>query len=266
LFFIDIKAPAIHSIRLDGTEHRTWTMPRVVGSIGLGASGRLVVALERTIAVFDPESESLDVVAEIAGEPTWHRLNDGKVGPDGAFWVGSMDDRPQKEPRGSLYRVDGGGRVTRVLEHVCLVSNGLAWSADGRTMFHSDSRGPWIDRYDFEPSSGHLANRVRIATLDEAGGRPDGGACDGEGFYWSSGVSAGRLNRFTRDGEIVSSHPVPVPSPTMPCFCGDDLRTLVVTSLKPDNPDVLASAPQSGSLFIASSPVPGARVERWADA
>jgi sugar lactone lactonase YvrE len=119
LFFIDIKAPAIHSIRLDGTKHRTWTMPRVVGSIGLGASGRLIVALERTIAVFDPESESLDILAEVPGEPTWHRLNDGKVGPDGAFWVGSMDDRPQKEPRGSLYRVDGRGQVTRVLEHVC---------------------------------------------------------------------------------------------------------------------------------------------------
>jgi sugar lactone lactonase YvrE len=240
-------------------------MPRVVGSIGLGASGRLVVALERTIAVFDPESESLDIVAEVPGEPAWHRLNDGKVGPDGAFWVGSMDDRPQKEPRGSLYRVDGRGQVTRVLEHACLVSNGLAWSADGRTMFHSDSRGPWIDRYDFEPSSGRLANRVRIATLDEATGRPDGGACDAEGFYWSSGVSAGRLNRFSHEGEIVASHPVPVPAPTMPCFCGDDLKTLVITSLKPDNPDVLASAPQSGSLFIASSPVAGARIERWAD-
>jgi len=265
LFFVDIMAPAIHAIRLDGTEHRTWTMPKAVGSIGLGESGRLVVALERSIAVFDPDTGSLNVLGEVSGEPSWHRLNDGKVGPDGAFWVGSMDDRPQKEPLGSLYRVDARGQVTRVLEHVCFVSNGLAWSADGRAMFHSDSRGPWIDRYDFEPSSGRLSNRVRIATLDDASGRPDGGACDVEGFYWSSGVSAGRLNRMTRDGEIVSFHPVPVPAPTMPCFCGDDLKTLVVTSLRRDKPDVLASAPQSGSLFIASSPVAGVPVGRWAD-
>jgi sugar lactone lactonase YvrE len=29
------------------------------------------------------------------------RLNDGKVGPDGAFWVGSIDDRGRnREPIG----------------------------------------------------------------------------------------------------------------------------------------------------------------------
>jgi len=241
-------------------------MPKVIGSVGLGESGILIVAIERALPVFDPETGILAQLADIPDEPASNRLNDGKVGPDGAFWVGSMDDRPQKEEIGSLYRVDGRGRVERVIANGCKVSNGLAWSPDGKSLFHTDSRGPWIDRYDFEPSSGALSNRVRIATLNETQGRPDGGACDAEGFYWSSGVSAGRLNRVSRDGEIVESHPVPVPAPTMPCFCGDDLKTLVITSLKPDNADVLASAPQSGSLFSATSPVAGVRVERWADA
>lgn len=265
LFFVDIKAPAIHSIRLDGSELLSWTMPKAVGSVGLGTSGRLIVALGRTIAIFNPDDGSLQPLAELPGEPTWNRLNDGKVGPDGAFWVGSMDDRPQKEPCGSLYRIDGRGQVTRVIEHGFLVSNGLAWSPDGRTMFHTDSRGPWIDRYDFEPASGTINNRVRIATLSEETGRPDGGACDEEGTYWSAGVSAGRLNRFSRDGELLAFHPVPVPSPTMPCFCGDDLKTLVVTSLRPESPEALALAPSAGSLFIASSPIAGARIHRWAE-
>ncbi len=266
LFFVDIKAPAIHAVRLDGAELRTWPMPKVVGSIGLGESGRLIVALERTIAVFDPESASLEPLADLPDEPTSNRLNDGKVGPDGAFWVGTMDDRPQKEPRGSLYRVDGRGTVTCAIHRSFLVSNGLAWSGDGRTMFHSDSRGPWIDRYDFDPSTGQASRRTRLATLDDATGRPDGGACDAEGFYWSAGVSAGRLNRFSPDGVLASFCRTPVPAPTMPCFCGDDLKTLVITSLKPDDPAVLSSNPQSGSLFVASSPVAGAPVARWNDA
>lgn len=266
VFFVDILEPAVHSVELDGTNHRTWRMPGVVGSIGLGRSGHLVAALGRSLAVFNPDDGSLAPLADIPDEPATNRLNDGKVGPDGAFWVGSMDDRPEKELRGSLYRVDGKGEVTRVIEKQFRVSNGLAWSADGRTMFHSDSRGPWIDRYDFDPAGGRVSGRTRIATLDDASGRPDGGACDAEGFYWSAGVSAGRLNRFSRDGALVGSEPVPVPSPTMPCFCGDDLRTLVITSLRPAAPEVLSAAPRSGSLFIAAAPVAGARIERWADA
>ena len=141
LFFVDIKAPAVHAVHLDGSGLKTWQMPTAVGSVGLGQSGRLVVALERAIAVLDPDSGALSTLAEVSEEPATNRLNDGKVGPDGAFWVGSMDERPQKEPIGSLYRVDGNGRVTCVIRHGFQVSNGLAWSPDGKAMFHSDSAG-----------------------------------------------------------------------------------------------------------------------------
>ncbi len=265
LFWVDVLARTVFALDVASGQLRRWTFDGPVGSLGLTRTGRLVVAIGLAVHLFDPRTEALLRLASLDDEPPTNRLNDGKVGPDGAFWVGTMDDRAVKEPVAALYRVTADGRAERKITGL-VVSNGLAWSADGRTMFHTDSRGPWIDRYDFEPATGQASNRTRIATMDEATGRPDGGAGDAEGFYWSAGVSAGRLNRISRDGEIVATYPVPVPAPTMPCFCGDDLKTLVITSLKPDNPDVLASAPQSGSLFIASSPVAGARVHRWADA
>jgi hypothetical protein len=40
---------------------------------------------------------------------------------------------------------------------------------------------------------------------------------------------------------------------------------LAITSLRPENQAILESAPQSGSLFIAKSPVAGVKVSRWAD-
>src|SRR3546814_12976519 len=83
------------------------------------------------------------------------------------------------------------------------------WSSDVCSSDLSDSRGPTIDCYVFDPSTGALSGRRRFATLDEATGRPDGGACDGESHYWSAGVSAGALNRFAPDGPLVSRHPVP---------------------------------------------------------
>jgi sugar lactone lactonase YvrE len=269
LWYCDIPARRAHRFELATGAARQWTFPSEVGSLGLADSGRLVVALRHTVGLFDPETERFDEIAHIEmerGADT--RLNDGKVGPDGAFWVGTMDDRglATREPIGSLYRVGGDGSVERKVEGVS-VSNGLAWTPDGRTMFHSDSSGRWLDRWDFDPASGAMGNRTRIATLDEATGRPDGGACDAEGYYWSAGVSAARLNRIDRDGNIVASHPVPVAAPTMPCFGDPDLRTLFVTSLRTGrSAELLEKYPLTGITIMGQSPVAGAPVGLFREA
>ncbi len=268
LWYCDIIGRAVHYHPLDGSAGRSFHFPSEVGSIGLARSGRVVVALRHAVGLFDPETEAFERVAEIEAERGGDtRLNDGKVGPDGAFWVGTMDDRglPAREPIGTLYRVSADGSVEVKVSDIC-VSNGLAWSADGRSMYHSDSSGPWIDRWDFDPATGEMSNRTRIATLDEATGRPDGAATDADGFYWSAGISAGRLNRFSPDGKLVQSIDVPVAAPTMPCFGGPDLKTLYVTSLRVGrSAALLEKYPLTGTVIAAASPVAGAPVARFAD-
>jgi sugar lactone lactonase YvrE len=256
LFVCDVLAPAIYRVTLEGAVERSWQFDQTVGSFGLAESGRLVVALGRDIVILDPESGNISLLAQ-APEPLSNRLNDGKVGPDGCFYVGSMDDRVEKEPLGVLYRVRASGSIEPVASGF-KVSNGLAWSPDGYRLYHSDSRGPTIDTFAFDPETGRLSDRRRFATLDEATGRPDGGASDGEGCYWSAGVSAGVLNRFAPDGRLIARYPTPARAPTMPCFCGPDLTLLVVTSLSVG----LDATDADGNLFIAKSPVTGAPVAR----
>lgn len=264
LFFVDILGRAVHAIGLDGGGLQTWPMPGPPGSLGLGESGRLLVAVKDRILTLDPDTGALDPFAALpADEPATNRLNDGKTGPDGAFWVGTMDDRPQKAATGSLYRVAPDGQVARKVAGL-IVANGLAFAPDGRALIHSDSRGRWIDRWTLDPASGTLADRVRLAEeIAEATGRPDGAAMDVAGNYWSAGVSAGVLNVWSPDGAIVAVHPVPVPAPTMPCFCGPDLRTLVVTSHR-ESPAAQAHE-LSGALWLATTPTAGAPVARFRD-
>lgn len=261
LFACDIEGRRIYEIDLDRGPLREWSFDSKVASLGLTESGRLVVALSREVVLFDPETGSQEALWSAFDEPATSRLNDGKVGPDGAFWVGSMDGRPEREPISRLYRVTGDGDAS-VKADGFRISNGLAWTADGRTMFHTDSRGPWIDRYDFDPETGGVSGRKRIRDLDEQGGRPDGGACDAGGAYWSAGVSAGVLNRFDRDGNLLEKVPVPVPAPTMPCFCGPGLTLLAITSHRQVPGAGLDAAPLSGGVFLAAASVAGAAVHR----
>jgi sugar lactone lactonase YvrE len=270
ILFEDTVNQMIHSVDLSGGAVKRWSFDSEVCSFGLTESGKLVVALRHMVGLFDRQSGAFRQLAAIEDSNPDTRLNDGKVGPDGAFWVGSMDNRgkpaAEGKPLGSLYRVDGGGNVTKKVDGL-FTSNGLAWSGDGRIMFHADSRGRWIDRWAFDPATGDISDRTRIvAGIGEEDGRPDGGATDVEGCYWSAGVSAARLNRYDVDGGLVASHKVPVAAPTMPCFGGPDMKTLFLTSLRHGrNPDMLEKYPLTGVLLVGESPVAGVPVTRFHD-
>jgi sugar lactone lactonase YvrE len=133
-------------------------------------------------------------------------------------------------------------------------------------MIHTDSTAARIDAFDFNPTTGALAGRRTIAKVADTQGRPDGGAFDREGFYWSAGVSAGRLNRWSLSGALEESRDTPCPHPTMPCFAGSDLRTVFLTSLRSMGGTTdLTRFPHSGGLYVTDLGVAGVPVGRFRD-
>ncbi|QDZ09750.1 SMP-30/gluconolactonase/LRE family protein [Devosia ginsengisoli] len=231
LLWCDIPAGVIHAVEIASGARRRWAFGEPVPSFGLAQGGRLVVALRNTVVLFDPETGARELVARVEHAKPEMRLNDGKVGPDGAFWVGSMDGSGDGAPAAKLHRVAPDGAVHVVAEGIA-ISNGLAWNAAGDRLYHSDSRGEiWLDCWDFDAVTGAVSKRRRLREHDEAAGRPDGGACDLAGDYWSAGPSAGRLNRFSAEGELLDWVDLPIKTPTMPCFGDADMRTIYVTSL-----------------------------------
>jgi sugar lactone lactonase YvrE len=229
LWFVDILAPAVLCLRHDGRVDR-YAMPALIGSLALCDSGRILVALQTGVHLFDPESGSLSLLCNPDGGRPDSRLNDGKVGPDGHFWVGTRDEAVPQTGNGRLYRVSPDGTFTEVLRGLN-TSNGLAWSADGRTMFHSDSSQQFLQSFDFDPETGEIGPARRLTDFTNAEGRPDGATTDLEGFYWSAGVIGGKLNRIAPDGTIAEVYQLPLSGPTMPCFGGPDLKTLFITTL-----------------------------------
>jgi len=262
LLFCDIYGQRIHALSLSDGTRETYELPEVVGSFGLCRSGKLIVALRHRVVLFDPQTPRVEDLTGAVVEPRTNRMNDGKVGPDGAFWVGSMDENTPRQPTGALYRVASDGRIERKADGYA-ASNGLAWSPDGRIMYHSDSTAGVIEAWDFDPATGRMSERRHIATLSSADGRPDGAATDDEGNYWSAGPSAGCINKFSPRGDLLEKLPFPVPGPTMPCFAG---QQLFVTTLREGKaPAVLQQFPTLGGLFRAGAPATGAPVAMFQD-
>ena len=258
LYWVDIPEGLVQRWHPATGVQRSWRLPTAVGSIGLRSGGGLVLALRSGFHLFDFDTGALTFLAQPEPGLATNRLNDGKVSPEGRFWAGSMDERADKQAIATLYRLDAQHCCTAMVGGL-KVSNGLAWSPDGRTMYHSDSRGGAIFRHAYDPETGAIGPREVFVQMQPDWGRPDGGATDEEGCYWGCGISAGRINRFSPAGRLIAYIDVPVTHPTMPCFGGADGRTLYFTSLRENfSAADLAKTPQAGGVFMCQPGVGGA--------
>jgi sugar lactone lactonase YvrE len=261
LFWIDVRRPALNRQAADGASLATWALPEPVGAFALLEGGHAaLVALAGGLSLLNLGTGAVRKLVDPEPDKPCNRLNEGKVSPCGRWFLfGSMDDRPDKQPTGALYCMGIDGSVRRLASDL-VVANGLAWSPDGATLYFSDSWRATIWTAAWDASTGAIGPRHVFATVTEAEGRPDGAAVDTDGFYWSAGVSAGCLNRFTPDGRIVEKIALPVRAPTMPAFGPPADGVIYVTSHR----RIADPGPNDGSIVLIPTRAIGLPHRRFA--
>jgi L-arabinonolactonase len=264
LYWIDIYAGKLNRFDPATGGNHVWSLGEPIGSFALCDDGAILVALKSGIYRFDPASAGLRPVAGPERDKPDNRMNDGRCDPAGRFWVGTMRDPPDPERKeGTLYRIDPNGSCIPAVGGL-VVSNGLAFSPDGRTLYHSDShvsvRTIWA--WDLDLDEGRIANRRVFVDTHGMPGRPDGGCCDADGCYWMAGNDGWELVRFTPAGKIDRRIPLPIAKPSMPAFGGKELDTIYVTSIRPPGVN-LSDQPLAGSLFAVRPGVTGIAEPRF---
>ncbi|WP_262027871.1 SMP-30/gluconolactonase/LRE family protein [Microvirga sp. Mcv34] len=258
LFFVDIKGRALHRFRPTTGEHRVVTMPEEIGCIGLRRGGGFIAGFRSGLWLLDSQGNRETKLADNPEDQRTSRFNDGRVDPAGRFLAGTIDE-PKDGGRAHLYRYDRRGLAA--LAGDLLTSNGVAFSPDGRMLYHSDTPTFTVWRYAYDPATGEATDKALFARLQPTEtdrGRPDGAAVDAEGCYWTALFEGGRIQRYAPDGQLLAEYPVPARCPTMVCFGGEDRKTLYVTSARTGRPeDELEAFPHSGSLFFMPVDVPG---------
>lgn len=262
LYWVDIDGFAIHRLHPQSGAHKKWTAPSEPTALGLCEDGTLVVALRDGFARFNSASGVFTPLAVAPYDTTTARFNDGRVDAAGRFWVGTMYE-PKDARKAAMYVLERGA-VRCAWDGGMITSNGLAFSADGRYMYHADTPSHRIDRYRFDAATGELGAAEVFQRFDADksapgyGGRPDGAAVDSEGAYWVAMFEGSRLLRFDASGALLREVKLPLRCPTMMAFGGADLRTLYITSAGARRPlEERTRYPLSGCLLALRVEVPG---------
>lgn len=259
LWWIDIYAKAIH--RFDPlTRHtETFIAPEYLGCIAVREKGGLVLTMASGFHFFDPASGHFERIVDPEADIPDNRFNDGKTDRQGRFWSGSMFEAPGKPvvKNASLYRMDTDLSVHKVAGGFGC-SNGLAWSPDSRTLYYTDSHGPVVWAWDFDPATGEVENQRPFFDLSEMGGVVDGSTVDAEGCYWATIPFKGKVLRYDPAGKLMRTIEMPTDLPTCCEFGGRDLDVLyVTTAIYNRTPEQLAGQRNPGGLFAIDVGVKG---------
>ena len=258
-YWVDIPARRIWRLDHASGATRHWTAAEMVACIAPRAAGGLIAGMETGIFAVDLLDDGTVRAERLAAPPELApgmRFNDGRTDRQGRFWSGTMwMDMAAALPIGRLYRYDGAG-LSAPLVSGLVTQNGLAWSPDGRTMYLSDShptrRRVWT--FDYDTDAGVPHNRRLLVDMAAYTGRPDGATMDSDGCYWVAGNDGSSLLRFTPAGKLDRELQLPVAKPSMPCFGGPDLDTLLITSIvQPGHED----DPLAGAVLLVRPGVNG---------
>ena len=251
LWFVDIKGASLHRFDPETGEQGSFAFDGAPSFIVPAAAGGFVVGSKDRLFAFSPR-EGQREIARIPVGPT-DRTNDATVDDRGRLWFGTMDDR-EAEPTGAVHVYDG---AVRRVGGECVITNGPSISPCGRFLYHVDTLGRTIWRFDM--SSGEtLRDGERFVVFDESEGNPDGVSVDSEGCLWVALWGGWSARRYDATGAWVATVALPCAQVTKVAFGGPDLRTAYVTTARIGLSDEdLAGQPLAGGLFAFEAPAPG---------
>ncbi len=253
LLFSDVLGGGVYCLAPTGEVTTVFEHRRGIGGMALHEASGLVVSgrnvsfkpfgggATRLVLDRDPAAGNVgynDLTTDAAG-----RLYVGSLGSSPVF-----DDGRPPAP-GDLYLVDLDG-AARVVATDVRLTNGLGFSPDGETLYHSDSLRRTVFRYAVSPD-GSLGAKTVFARTPR--GVPDGLVVAEDGSVWVALADGGKgvvvLDAAGRERDFLE---IPDPMCTSVCFGGDDLKELYIVSGSEGS-----GGERNGAVYRVRCPVAG---------
>jgi gluconolactonase len=261
LIFSDVLGGGVFCIDESGNVDSLFEHRRGIGGMALHEAGGLIVSGRNvsfksfaggpTVVLLDRDEEHGNV-----------GYNDLTTDAAGRIYAGSLGASPVfddgREPSsGDLYLLDLDCSA-RVVARDIQLTNGLGFSPDGRTLYHSDSRRQHVNSYAVA-DNGDLGEKVVFARIEK--GVPDGLAVAVDGSVWVALAGGGHgVAVFQSDGGLREHIRIPDPMCTSVCFGREDLQSLFIVSGSDGSGSEASGAVYELRTAVAGLPVPEARV------
>ncbi|RVQ67144.1 gluconolaconase [Croceicoccus ponticola] len=228
LWFGDLTGRGVYRKRSGHPDEAMLPGRQWVGGILFDESGLVLCSGRDGIVTIDPVTgHTHDVLTHIDGVPVI-AVNDMEGDGRGGFYAGTIDfvsifEKGTEPSPGKFFHVSAGGTIT-VLRSDVFASNGIATSACGRWLYHSEtSRGIW--RYPLDgdgmPGPGELFMEIEDS---------DGLVADSAGNLWVACWSTARVIQFSEQGEMLQSVSLPFPHVVSLDFAASDPGGLYVST------------------------------------
>jgi sugar lactone lactonase YvrE len=227
----------------------------LIGCMSLCKNGHFILGKRASFVDFEPATAQQTILFAL-NESADNRMNDGKCDPSGRFVAGTMNMN-ENGATGRLYSVDN--QNIRTLLSGVTISNGMAWSPDHKTFYYIDTPTREIKAFDYDVSTGEIANQRVPIRIPQSMGWPDGMTSDMQGNLWIAMWGGAQVTKWNpKKGELLETISVPALHTSSCVFGGKDRNELFITSARYHMSEAdIEKYPLSGGLFKVITNVEG---------
>jgi len=177
------------------------------------------------------------------------RFNDAIVDCKGRILAGS---KRESNTEGKLFCFEA-GKPHKILLEKQSISNGMGFTRDNKTLFHTDSGPGTITAYTYDAEDASISDPALLyQTQDNS--TCDGMTVDKDDTIWTSCWGGGKIVQLDLQGNRMQSIDIPAIQCSSLCFGGEDFGKMFVTSA---TIGLQEHSPMDGKCYIIDIGVQG---------
>lgn len=223
-----------------------------IGAFVIDSEHNLILLTEKGIITARYKDKSFHLDQKTMIEVDLHpdeRFNDAIVDCKGRILAGS---KRESNSGGKLFCFEV-GKPHKILLEQLSISNGMGFSKDDRTLFHTDSGPGTISAYDYDAKNATISNPT-LLFQHTGDATPDGMTVDAHGTIWTSCWGGGKIVQIDQEGNLLQSINVPAVQCSSLCFGGENFKKIFVTSAAIG---LREHSPMNGKCYIIENDVQG---------